>query len=294
MGIFQKKREEKARKGAKQEAFTKLVEQAESGNAAAQYELYCIAFNIHNKYDVQLGPDAGKKWLKIAADNQHPEALLTYARRYCEKDDAAYMHYIELCRKVAPDLADLELGQTYCGLNIWHYFQKLDFEKGLSLLAPLENTAAAEQNADIIYTLAKAYHASGNYEKALKLYPIALDRLSTDDDRYASTALDYGVCILEHTEDKTRAEKYFNIASKYGRNRMITLVQNFTSHADTIAYFTAGEELFYNLFNDFGVSYFGGADSYSSDYTYEDIQITDYRKSKYAYYTNRGFFFSDI
>lgn len=285
MGLFKKKREEKARAAAQQDAYAKLVEMGNAGDVEAQYKL----FTLH-----RMDPETGKKWLQMAADNRHPEALRDYAQRCCQRDDDAYLHYIGLCREVAPELADLELGQTYCGINPWHHFNKLDFEKGLALLAPYETNALAQKNGPILRVLAKAYHAQGNYEKASGLYIAALDCIGRNDDTYSTLALDCGICMLEHTGDTAQAEKYFGLV--YHRQIEI-LADRFLTYPEIFEDEVKEDGFAYDLFDDYGNEYRSSSETdktkYYSDSGCYDIYLSDCRKGKYAYYTNHGIFFPD-
>lgn len=93
-----------------QTAYSIFFEGAQKGEINCQYQVYLY---LLSGVDVQRNLDAAFKWLCIAAENQHPLAMLDYGKFLCGEGVAEYDKAFEYINKSAN--ADVEEAKAWIG-----------------------------------------------------------------------------------------------------------------------------------------------------------------------------------
>ncbi|WP_300764508.1 SH3 domain-containing protein [uncultured Bacteroides sp.] len=93
-----------------QTAYSIFLEGAQKGEISCQYQVYLY---LLSGVDVQRNLEAAFKWLCIAAENQHPLAMLEYGKFLCGEGVAEYDKAFEYINKSAN--ADVEEAKAWIG-----------------------------------------------------------------------------------------------------------------------------------------------------------------------------------
>lgn len=93
-----------------QTAYSIFLEGAQKGDISCQYQVYLY---LLSGVDVQRNLEAAFKWLCIAAENQHPLAMLEYGKFLCGEGVAEYDKAFEYINKSAK--ADVEEAKAWIG-----------------------------------------------------------------------------------------------------------------------------------------------------------------------------------